>query len=253
MFDSLVGDATSLLDGRFPWAAGFAALAGFVRGFSGFGAALIFIPWANIPYDPATAIIALWVIDAVASAPLLPPHLRRAAWREVVPLLVGSAVAMPFGVWILSHTDPYELRLGVCGMVLISTLCLASGWRYRQAPTLPVTLSVGGVAGFTSGAVGIGGPPLVLFWLAGQANAVQARSNIFAYFALTTFTAIGPYIWQDLFTARRLVLGAALTPVYALTMTLGDRLFRRTGETAFRQVAFWLCAAAAILGLPMWR
>jgi len=253
MFDSLGADSIALLDGRFPWVAAAAALAGFVRGFSGFGAALIFIPLADIPYDPATAIIGLWVIDAIAAAPLLPPHFRRAVWREVLPLLIGSAIALPFGVWILSHAEQSALRWGVCLMVLISTLCLASGWRYRRAPSLPATLAVGGVAGFTSGAVGIGGPPLVLFWLAGQANAVQARSNIFAYFALTTFTAIGPYVWQGLFTAERLVLGAALTPFYMAPMMLGDRLFRRTGDTAFRQVAFWLCAAAAILGLPLWR
>lgn len=242
-----------LIDHRFYWAVAAAALAGLVRGFAGFGAALTFIPLASIAYDPKAAIIALWVVDAIGTAPFIPPHLRRAAWREVGALLGGTVVAMPVGVWVLAHADPKALRWAVSLFVLVSTVALASGWRYRRQPGLPVSVAVGGVAGFSNGAVGIGGPPLVLFWLAGQSSAAQSRSNIFAYFAITTVIGFGLYIWQGIFTIPILVLGVLLAPFYMLPVKIGDRLFRRGSETVFRRVAFLLCGAAGLLGLPLWQ
>lgn len=241
-----------LFESRFTWAALVAALAGLVRGFSGFGAALIFIPLGGMLYDAKTAVLILWTIDAVGTLPFLPPHLGRARWREVVPLLIGSTIALPAGLWILVHGDPYWMRWAVCGFVLLSTLGLASGWRYQNEPSPGMTLAVGGVAGFFSGAVGIGGPPLVLFWLGGQTNPTQARSNIFAYFATTTLTSLAAYIWQGIFTIPILILGLALVPVYTAALFAGDRLFRQTGETGFRRAAFWLCGLAAVFGMPIW-
>ncbi len=242
-----------LIDRRFAWAAAAAALAGLVRGFSGFGAALTFIPLASMVYDPRAAIIALWVVDAIGTAPFVPYHLKRAAWRDMGWLILGTALAMPAGVWVLANADPEPLRWGVCIFVLACTAALASGWRYRGRANVAASVAVGGFAGFSNGAVGIGGPPMVLFWLAGQNSAAQARSNIFAYFVLTTLAGFALYTWQGIFTVPVIVFGVALTPFYMLPLKYGDRLFHMGSETLFRRVAFALCGAAGIVGLPVWR
>jgi uncharacterized membrane protein YfcA len=244
-------DAYGLLDQRLLFAALAAALAGLVRGFSGFGAALTFIPLASIVYDPKVAIVVLWVIDAIGTAPLIPRQFREADWRAVTPLALGALATMPVGVWILAWADVTALRWGVSLFVLACTAGLASGWRYRRRPGLAASLGVGGVSGFFNGAVGVGGPPVVLFWLAGQTSAIRARANIFAYFALTTVLAFGLFIWQGLFTAPILVLAVVLTPCYMVPIKIGDRMFRRGTETLFRRVAFGICAAAGLLGLPI--
>ena len=251
---SFCSDCTNLFDGRFGWALAFAALAGLVRGFSGFGAALIFVPLGGMLYGPVIAILLLWIIDSAGTLPVLAPHLRRANWREVIPLLIGSAALLPAGTWVLAHGDPKPLRWGVCLFVLACTLALASGWRYRNAPGVGMSLAVGGLTGFTNGSVGVGGPPLVLFWLGGQSNnALIVRSNIFAYFAVTTVIALGLYIWHGLFTTGIVLVGATLTPVYTLSLLAGDRLFRGASDALFRHIAFWICGLAAIAGLPIWR
>lgn len=54
-------------DPRLWWIAGVALLAGFVRGFTGFGAGMIFIPAASAIYDPVVAIVLLFLIDTAAS------------------------------------------------------------------------------------------------------------------------------------------------------------------------------------------
>lgn len=252
MVPSFCVDCASLFDSRFFWALAAAALAGVVRGFSGFGAALIFVPLGGALYGPKVAVLILWVIDAVATAPYLPYHFRRAHWREIVPLIIGSTIALPLGVWILVHVDPVPLRWAVCCVVLASTLGLASGWRYQRQSTTGLSLTVGGVAGLSNGAVGIGGPPLVLFWLGGQANSAQTRSNIFTYFALSGVITLILYLWQGIFTLPILALGVALLPAYGIPLLIGDRLFRHATENWFRRIAFWICGAAAVMGLPLW-
>ncbi len=252
MTSSFCAECTAVFDSRFPWALAIAALAGLVRGFSGFGAALVFVPLAGALYDPRVAILILWVIDALGTAPYLPYHFRRAYWPEVWPLTIGSTIALPLGVWVLVHVDPVPLRWAVCGMVLVSTLALASGWRYHRTPARAMSLAVGGFAGFTNGAIGIGGPPLVLFWLGGQTDAARARSNIFTYFALTSAITLGLYLWRGIFTLPILAVSLALLPAYAFSLIVGNRLFRRASEALFRRIAFWICGAAAAMGLPVW-
>ena len=253
MLPEFCPDCAALFDWRFPWAVGIAALAGLVRGFSGFGAALMFVPLCGILYGPTVAVLVLWVIDAFATAPIVHIHLRRATWRELGPLLIGSTILLPFGVWVLAHSDPEPLRWAISGMVLASTVALASGWRYQRPPTPLVSLAVGGVAGFTNGAVGIGGPPLVLFWLGGRSNSSLVRSNIFAYFAITTGITLALYAWHGIFTVAIVVLGFVLLPFYAGALFLGDRLFRGSTDVVFRRVAFGLCAVSGLLGLPIWQ
>ena len=118
MLPEFCPDCAALFDWRFPWAVGIAALAGLVRGFSGFGAALMFVPLCGILYGPTVAVLVLWVIDAFATAPIVHIHLRRATWRELGPLLIGSTILLPFGVWVLAHSDPEPLRWAISGMVL---------------------------------------------------------------------------------------------------------------------------------------
>ena len=61
--------AAALAEQRLYVAMAVAALAGLVRGFSGFGAALTFIPLASMVYDPRVSIVALWVVDALGTLP----------------------------------------------------------------------------------------------------------------------------------------------------------------------------------------
>ncbi len=59
----------ALTDRRFAAALGVAALSGFVRGFSGFGSALIYIPLIAAIYEPRIAAPTLLLIDLAGSVP----------------------------------------------------------------------------------------------------------------------------------------------------------------------------------------
>ena len=234
-------------------------LAGVVRGASGFGQALVFVPRAGLLYRPAVAVPMLWVVDAFATPLLLRPHLRNTDWREVLLLVLGGAAALPAGVWLLTQADPVVMRWVICTLVLLCTLAFAAGWSVQVPETAPYGLLLGGLSGLAGGATGMSGPPLILSWLGRRAAAARIRSNIFVYLWLLGFVSLGAGAANGLLTYTRLLQGLALAPCYAGAMFAGSLLFHRSGrmslqrrERLFRRAALGLCAASACAGLPLW-
>jgi uncharacterized protein len=246
-----VTDLLAALDWSDPRLAAVAATAfaaGLVRGFTGFGAGMVFIPAASAIYDPVTAVVLLVIIDYAATLPLLPPHLKAAQWREVGPATLAASLAFPLGLTFLLTTDPVVTRWILSLFVLSITLILAAGRRYTGEPHLGLTLGVGGGVGFLSGMIGLGGPLVVLFWLGGP-----ARSNIFAFFGLFSAVSIVGYWWSGIFTRERVALSLLLLPLYAMPLVLGSKLFDRSSDETYRRVALALCFAIALATLPVWR
>ena len=246
-FSALVG----LGGPQLPWLALAALGAGLVRGFAGFGAAMIFIPVASALIDPKAAVILLFVIDGIATLPLLAPAVRICRWSEIMPLIVGATLTVPLGVQALVLMDPVLLRWIICGAILLAVAAMATGWRYSRRPSMPVTVGIGGMAGLTGGAASLSGPPVVLFWLGGQSAAPTVRANMIVFLGISTAIAGAAYWWNGLFTTEQIARSALLLPVYAAAIWLGAHSFRHASESLFRRLAFGLIAFAALGSLPV--
>lgn len=221
-------------------------LAGVVRGFSGFGAAMILVPVYSAVFGPLIAVPLMGLADGFVTAPMVASAMRRCTWREVLPLAVGAIFLLPVGIHVLSIADPLVLRWAMSLFVLAGVVVLISGWRYRRRAPIPATTGIGAAAGFCSGLLGMSGPIIVLFWLAGQSNAAQARANIIAYFGLSAVIAITTYWLRDLLTAKVMVLAVIVAPAYALSLFIGTRLFGKASEETYRRVAMSIIALVAI-------
>jgi uncharacterized membrane protein YfcA len=97
--------SAALADHRFIAAVAVAALSGFVRGFSGFGSALIYIPLIAAVYEPRIAAPTLLLIDLAGSAPFTIREFPRCNWREVGPITIAAALAAPVGAMALVLVD----------------------------------------------------------------------------------------------------------------------------------------------------
>ncbi len=243
----------NLIDERFAWVAVAAALAGLVRGFSGFGSAMIFVPVAGAIYEPKIAVVLLFIFDGLATAPMLVPAFRRCIWREVLPLTAGATIAVPIGVRILLIAEPLLLRWLISAMVLAGVVLMAGGWRYRRAPSLGVSAAVGGLSGLAGGIASLYGPPVILFWLGGQGDARTVGANVFAFLGLAAVVSGVTYALNGMFTLPLLQIALLLTPLYALATWIGSRLFAAANERQFRILAFLLCGGVAVASLPLWQ
>lgn len=236
---------------RFATAAAVAVVAGLVRGFSGFGSALIYVPLIAAIYEPRIAALTLLIVDFVASAPFTVPLTRRCNWQEVAPVSIAAICTIPLGVAALEYLDPNILRWFIAILVGTLLLVLVSGWRYSTPPTLPASIGVGLVAGVGSGAAQIAGPAAIIYWLGGPNSAPVIRANLMVYFAILAIVSGIIYYARGLFTADVLTLSVLLGPLFIAAMAAGAHLFRGASDHTYRRVAYAIIALSAVVSLPL--
>jgi uncharacterized protein len=227
-----------------------ALTAGLARGFSGFGAALIFIPLASTAVDPMIGAALLLIIDIVMASPLFPRAWPIADKREVGTMLIGTLVGVPAGTYVLTRTDPITIRWMIAALVLVVLSLLISGWRYHGRPAAPLSTGVGFVAGIFSGVAQVGGPPVVIYWLGGSKSAELVRANIVVYFAASALITFASYLVAGIMTTRVLGLTLVIGPVYGLGLWAGSHAFGIASEVTFRRICYALIAGAGIISLP---
>lgn len=230
-----------------------AFLGGLVRGFSGFGFAMIFMPIAGlvVPLPLASALI--WALDAPFALPLAARSLRKAQWREVVPLLIGATLMLPAGVWLLLSVPQREMRWLIAGLILAAVIAMMTGWRWRGRPGLPLSFGVGGLSGLGAGLAQLGGMPLAIFWLSAQAkSAEQIRHDLLSYFACATMISALVLGWNGILTLASIAKAAPLLVPYGLGIAIGARSYRLADERAFRRIAYGIIMLAALISLPLW-
>jgi uncharacterized protein len=243
---------TSLLADPRVWVAiGIAALSGLVRGFSGFGSALIYVPLMAALFGPRVAAGTLVLIDFVAGTPFAIGARRDCDWRDLVPISIAAAIGVPFGTYVLLFADPITLRWIIAALVLGLLAVLVSGWRYHISPTLPVKSGVGFLAGLGAGAVQVGGPFVIIYWLSSKSPPVTIRANLLVYFVLNGAALLVAYTIQGVLTADVVAFALVLGPPFWLAMAIGARFFRGSSDHLYRNVAYAIVALAALISLPL--
>jgi uncharacterized membrane protein YfcA len=227
-----------------------ALVASIARGFSGFGAALIFMPLASAVTQPRTAAALLLIIDLVAAAPFAPNAWKKADRRAVGLMVLGALLTVPLGTYALTRLDPVITRWIISTFVAALLALLISGWRYHGKAHPAATIGVGGASGFCSGLAQTGGPPVVAYWLGQPIAGAVARANIILYFALSDVVSFTSYVAAGILTSDILRLALFVGPVYGLGLFIGARLFGVASETLFRRICYSLIALAVLVSLP---
>ncbi len=227
-----------------------AFIAGTARGFSGFGAALIFMPLASSVAPPRLVAALLLMIDFVAAAPLLPSAWRKADRKATAVIVLGALIGVPVGTYFLSVLDPVTTRWIISCFVAALLALLLSGWRYRGRDHVWLSVGIGGLSGFCSGLAQTGGPPIVGYWLGRPIASVVARANILLFFGASDSFSMISYATTGLISRDALLLSLVVGPVYALGVAFGASLFGRASERIFRAICYALIAIAVIAGLP---
>ena len=227
-------------------------LGGLVRGFTGFGFAMVFMPIASTVVSPVFALVIIWFVDAPFALYLGAGAWRKADTRSVGLLLLAVVFTFPIGIWLLTTLDAYVMRWVISALILMAVSALATGWRYHGKPGVPLTLGVGSMSGLFSGLASLGGMPLALFWLSSSQKTPQAmRADLQTYFGLTTFTSGAVLAFKGLLTLTAGLNALLLLPIYGIGLILGTRGFHLASETTFRRIAYLIIFLSAVLSLPL--
>lgn len=223
-----------------------AVIAGMVRGFAGFGAAMVMTPIFSALYGPEVGIVLCMLLEIVVALPLLPRAFKHVDWRAIGLLLAAAIVGAPLGNYALTLVPPQPMRWVISAIVLCAVAMLASGWRYSGPPRTPATLAAGVVSGFLNGLSGMAGPPIAFYYLASTNPAVKVRANLTTYFVFVDLVALSLFFGRDLVGWNTAVEGACLAPAVVVGGLLGERLFPLASEVFYRRLALVLLVAVAI-------
>jgi uncharacterized membrane protein YfcA len=249
--DLLSGLWSSVQEPRIWFVFAISLIGGVVRGYSGFGGALIVIPLAAMAMGPTIAVPMFYLFDLGSATPYGYRALPACKWSEILPMLAGHLALLPVGAWMLTSLDATSVRWGMEICVVAMLVLLISGWRYTGRPNPVASVGVGAFAGTLGSATGISGPPIIAYWLGQKENAAAIRTNIMAYYALSSTATDVLFLWRGLFTWQVLIYAIIIWPAYALGLWGGAKLFKKSSDTAFRVSAYVLIAISAVLSLPL--
>ena len=247
-------DLFSILSGveGLEWIIAACFLSGIVRGFAGFGTAMIFLPVVTRFVDPVAAITTLALMDIVGPLPNVPGAWRAADKPDLRRLCTGMVLAMPVGLFILQFIAPESFRLAVSLLSLAMLAVLISGMKYRGPVTPALTTTVGAVGGFMGGLAGLPGPPVILFYMARPLAAVSIRAVNMLYLLIYDLVLIAVLAVFGRLALEAVVLGLVLVGPGLLGNMLGGRLCIPGYERMYRWAAYGIIAVSALSGLPIW-
>ena len=214
-----------------------AFLAGIIKGFTGFGGALVMAPVFLTLLSPGETRGTVVAVNVATAWQLLRPSWSAMQPRVVLPMAAACAAATPAGIALILVLSPTSGRRIVGTAVLVSGIALLVGWRRKRAPGLAATLLVGALSGVMNGLAGVGGPPAALWLLAGRDGAARDRSGLIVYVALTQTTVAAMAAYAGVICGATVLRALSLVPLHVLGTWMGAHLFHKAPDRTVRLAA----------------
>jgi uncharacterized membrane protein YfcA len=221
--------------------------AAIVRGYSGFGFSLLAITPLSLILPPTEVIPPIFMMEVAASLSLLPGIWKDIHWRSLGLLGAGCLVGTPVGVWFLASVPAAPMKIVLASAVLVAVGLLWSGYTRKTMPCAVETIATGGLSGLLNGAVGIGGPPIVVFFFNSPAGIAVGRASLIAFFIATDTMALGFLATEGLVTSEGFYRFLAFVPALLAGQWIGARSFKTANPIAFRRWILILLVMLAVL------
>lgn len=222
--------------------------AGLVRGFTGFGGALLLVPILALLYGVTAGVAIVVLLNIIVAIQLLPSARRSSNLKSVGWLTAAACAVSPIGAWMLGSLDPEFVRKAISALVLAScaVIVISGRDRFRIKGSPAADLAAGGVGGFLNGLAGIGGPPITLYWIAQRNSAESLRANVILSFAVIHVVTGLLYAFMGLVDLQTILRTALLTPPFMFGVWIGAHYFSRSSEKFFLQLVVALLSVVAI-------
>ncbi len=246
--DLITNAVAGLSPGALIFCAGAIFIASVIRGFTGFGSSLMWVPSLSLVLPPVAVVPITFLLEAAASMHLLNSVRRQSDWPSLRRIWLGAAVGVPVGLYVLSVVPADVTRAAVALTVIAAAGLLWRGVRLKAAFNGAQVTLVGGAAGLLTGSVGIPGPPVFLYFLSAPLDIAVSRASIITFLLGAGVLGSGFAAVQGLLGVDALVRAAMLLPLVLGGNYLGAHAFGRADpERARRGALLVLMAVGAVL------
>ena len=227
------------------WAMVITFAGGLMLGFTGWGGAMVSMPFLTILYGPVEALVIMIIGALLVTAYLFPTAARIADWRRMTPILIAMAVCVPIGNLLLFALEPNLIRRIIGWLIVGASILILSGWRYSGPQGAGASATTGVISGLINGFVGLGGPPLVIYMLALKQSAAVQRANTLVFIAIASVLVLGSTFVGGGVTLENSFLGVLTAPFQIAGGWLGARLFLKLPVELFKKFSL---VALIVLG-----
>jgi hypothetical protein len=226
-------------------------LAGFMRGVTGFGGAMLMAPPLSMLIGPVPTVVTALILETAAALVMFPDAWPKINKRILLYLTIPACFSVPIGGYLLVTLDPFIARKVIAGVVVVFSLGLLLGLRY-SGPHRPLTsVALGGIVGVLLGATSVGAPPVILYLLSGPDPQVVTRANLTVF--VTAISAIGlvMLVAAGAITKALAVSAFLLCIPYLAGTWVGGKLFGRLADLAVRRIALFFMLTMGLVSLTV--
>jgi uncharacterized membrane protein YfcA len=248
VIETLTG--TTLLQLAVIW--GIVFVAGFVRGLTGVGLAVVLVPLVNLVLPPERTVLLAVLIGCLVGL-----MGYRSAWRNVdqplvLTIAVATVAATPLGLLLLFSTPDDVARIAIVAIAMLAFIVMIAPRAALPPQGKGPAILTGLLTGFLGAFAAIPGPPVIFYFVRQGVPAAATRDAMIVIFFWAPLAvalialALGKLDWQ------LAALSLACFPALASGNVLGTRLFGRVPEAQWRMVVVILIGIAAI-GAVIWK
>lgn len=202
-------------------------IAGAVQTATGFGFAVIAVPFFLIALDSLTA-IQINIVLNLFNALVIAPKIWRSAPRVLLRGLIGgSLVGLPAGMLVYLYADLAQVKIGVAVLILCfaAHLIISAGRKaVIRHPKTRGTWITGGISGALSSALAMPGPPVLIYLSHFDIEKESFRAVNLSLYVVSYACALGLQATVGHMSAPTWALSITLIPLAALGGVIGHRI-----------------------------
>jgi hypothetical protein len=218
----------------------------------GFGSGLLAVALLAFVFRDLGAVVSLLLlVNLPTELFVVGRDVRLVPLRELGILLLGIAVGVPVGGWILRVGGAAGWLFSLLGASLLG---FALFFWFDQArpratraahPAAPAT--AGACSGLLAGMFGTGGPPLILYLRLRGLDKRVFRATLMSLFLVTSVVRVPTYVATGVVGWETVTSALLVLPVCLLGLAAGHRLHVEVDERTFRRGVALLLAVLGVL------
>ncbi len=221
-------------------------VASVVRGFTGFGLALVAVPLIQFLMPVTDTAVFISMINLIFSILYYRRSMEIVKGQPFGVMALWTGVGVATGAVILKFVNPGYIQLVWGMLILFFVIALTRGLHLNIRSDRTAMRLSGLFGGVLSGATGITGPPvaIILSSIRTPKEKFNAIISIFILFAVSY--ALLFYLISGLITTETMILALCCIPALLAGLYTGDRLVSRISQNAFTAVVY---VVLVIMGL----
>lgn len=215
-------------------------IAGIVQGISGFAFAMIFLAIMQyfIPYGELLALSSLLASAMLAVNSFV--YRRHIQWRQLpVPLVVNFVVTV-LAIQFLKGTMSFPYWHKLLGVVFILLALYLYFWQHRIQirPTVLTMVLLCTAGGILGGLFGVGGPPIVLYYLATIDDKNKYLGTTQMFFLVNNLYDFGGRLASGMVVPEVLQYGVLAIGTTLVGLWIGSRIFRLINADMLKKIVY---------------